>query len=62
MTVHDFHEAYGTSVYKVRLQVAMSLLPLQGVSHEQALVEADKFVHLLLKESMRELREKFELT
>ena len=60
MTYQEFHEAYGTSVYKVRLQVAMSLLPLQGISHTQALEEADTFVHLLLKDSLRELREKFE--
>jgi len=60
MSHQDFHEAYGTSVYKVRLQVAMGLLAIPGITQEQALEEADRFVALLLKDSMRELREKFE--
>jgi|AmaraimetP72IA01_FD_contig_31_6626180_length_632_multi_10_in_0_out_0_2 hypothetical protein len=60
MTNKDFHEAYGESVYKVRLRVAITLLPISGLTHRQALEEADKFVALLLSESMRELREKFE--
>jgi hypothetical protein len=60
MTNRDFHEAYGESVYKVRLRIAMSLLPIEGVSQAQALEEADKFIELLLTEDMRGLREKFE--
>jgi hypothetical protein len=60
MTSRDFHEAYGTSVYKVRLQVAIGLLAVPGISQKEALEEADKFVLLLLQEEMGELRRKFE--
>jgi hypothetical protein len=59
MTYHDFHEAYGTSVYKVRLQVAIGLLAVPGITQVEALEEADKFILLLLTEEMRGLRDKF---
>jgi len=60
MNYKDFHEAYGTSIYKVRLQVAMGLLGVPGITQRQALEEADKFIQLLLSEEMREVRAKFE--
>jgi hypothetical protein len=50
MTKQDINHIYEESVYQIRLRVAMSLLAVPGISHDDALKEADKFVMRLLDE------------
>lgn len=52
MTKQDFNHIYEQSVYETRLRVAIALLPISGISHEDALLEADNFVKRLLEEDM----------
>jgi hypothetical protein len=59
MTRTEVNELYEESVWQIRLRVAIQLLPISGITHEQALAEADKFIELLQKENLQELKKKF---
>lgn len=50
MTKQDIQHLYEQSVYEIRLRVAISLLAVPGVTHDQALEEADRFVARLQEE------------
>lgn len=55
MTKQEVNHVYEQSIFEIRLRVAISLLACPGITQEQALVEADKFVRLLLSEDADEL-------
>jgi pyoverdine/dityrosine biosynthesis protein Dit1 len=59
MTHIQINELYEESVYQIRLRVAINLLAVTGVSHAQALEEADKFIALLQSEDFTDLKNKF---
>jgi hypothetical protein len=50
MTKQDVNHIYEESVYQIRLRVAINLLAVPGISHNDALAEADKFVERLQDE------------
>jgi hypothetical protein len=50
VTKQDINHIYEESVYQIRLRIAINLLAVPGVSHNQALEEADKFVQRLQDE------------
>jgi hypothetical protein len=50
MTKQDINHIYEQSVYEIRLRVAINLLAVPGISHDDALKEADKFVARLQDE------------
>lgn len=55
MTRQDVNHVYEESVYQIRLRVAIALLAVPGITHRQALNEADEFVRLLMSEDANEL-------
>ena len=59
MTRTEINELYEESVWQIRLRIAISLLSVTGIGHERALEEADKFIELLQKENLQELKKKF---
>lgn len=55
----EINEMYEESVYQIRLRVAINLLSVPGVSHDDALAEADKFVKRLEDEDIDWLKNRF---
>jgi hypothetical protein len=55
MTKQEINHVYEKSVYEIRLEVAMRLLSVAGVTQERALEEADRFVTLLQEEEYNSL-------
>jgi hypothetical protein len=60
MTKHQILEAYGQSVYQIRLQVAISLYAKLDRQPEEALKSADNFVQTLLNEDHQWLKSQYE--
>lgn len=59
MNHKEINALYEQSVYEIRLRVAIALLPIEGLTHRQALQEADKFIELLQSENMQDIIDKF---
>lgn len=55
----QINEIYEESVYQIRLRVAINLLGIPGINHDQALAEADKFVERLQDEDIDWLKNRF---
>jgi hypothetical protein len=55
MTKQEINHVYEKSVYEIRLEVAMRLISVAGVTQERALEEADRFVLLLGEEEYNSL-------
>jgi hypothetical protein len=59
MTKQEINHVYEKSVYEIRLEVAMRLISVAGVTQERAIEEADKFVALLQSEELGELLSRY---
>ena len=59
MTKQEVNHIYEESVYQIRLRVAISLLPVSGITIEEALQQADKFVHRLQDEDADWLQNRY---
>lgn len=59
MTKQDINHVYEQSVYQIRLQVAIRLLAVPGISMDEALEEADKFVFRLQQEDAQWLQNRY---
>lgn len=59
LTKKQINDLYEESVWQIRLRIAANLVHVQGVTHRDALDEADEFIKLLMSESIDELHRKF---
>jgi hypothetical protein len=59
MTKQEINHIYERSVYEIRLDVAIRLLTVPGVTHDQALEEADKFIARLQDEDASQLLSRY---